>query len=129
VQWFCDRATCEPVEGKHLTAHWKIGKSEQKGRAVFKRVIPGSFLELMWIYNDSGGSEHGAGHTLSYEIRSKSDMIELVMIDMDDGATDEETGEILDRGWNSVLMELKDFCERKERLSKPRRTPQVSSRE
>jgi len=127
VQWFCDRASCEPVEGKDLIAHWKTGKSMQKGRAVFTRVVPGSLLELAWVYDGSGETEQAPRHTLSYEIRSKSGMTELIMIDRDENAPDEETGEILDRGWNSVLLELKDFCERKERLSKPKRASRAQA--
>jgi len=127
VQWFCDRASCEPVEGKDLVAQWKTGKSMQKGRAVFTRVFRGSSLELVWIDDGSGETEKPSRHTLSYEIRSKSDMTELIMIDNDADAPDEEIIEILDRGWNSVLLELKDFCERKERLSKPKRASRPRS--
>lgn len=121
VQWFCDRASCDPAEGKELVAFWKTGKSMQQGRAIFSRIVPGSSLELVWTDDGGGELEPRSGHTLSYEIRSKSGMTELIMIDKDDNAPDEETGEILDRGWNSVLLELKDFCERKERLAKPKR--------
>ncbi len=129
VQWFCDRASCDPVEEKELVAFWKAGKLLQKGRAVFTRVVPGSSLELVWIDDGGGDSEQRSGHTLSYEIRSKSGMTELIMTDRDADAPDEETCEILDRGWNSVLMELKDFCERKERLAKPKRPSRALAEE
>ena len=122
THWFCDRATCEPVEGQELVAHWKTGKSIQKGRAVFTRVVHGAALDLLWIDDGGGEQEKDSRHTLSYEIRSKSGMTELIMIDKDDAAPDEETGEFLDRGWNSVLLELKDYCERTERLAKPRQS-------
>ena len=122
VQWFCDRASCDADEGKELIAYWKAGKSTQKGRAIFSRVEPGTSLELVWIDDGEGERDRNSNHTLSYEIRSKSGMTELIMIDKDDSPPDEETSEILDQGWNSVLLELKDFCERKERSAKPRRT-------
>lgn len=120
TRWFCDRASCDAREGKELIASWKTGKSNQQGRAVFKRVVPGSSLELLWI--DDGGEERpeGSAHSLSYEIRIKSGMTELVMQDKDDSPADEETVQVLDQGWNSVLLELKDYCERKERNSKTR---------
>jgi hypothetical protein len=80
-------------------------------------------LELAWIDDGSGEQPQNSAHTLSYEIRSKSGMTELIMIDKDDASPDEDTGEILDKGWNSVLLELKDYCERKERLAKPKQSP------
>lgn len=127
-QWFCDRASCDPSEGKELVAYWKTGKSGQKGRALFTRVVPGCILELVWIDDGGGEQEQKPSHTLSYEIRSKSGMTELIMTDKDDSTPDEEAGEILDQGWNSVLLELKDHCERKERLAKPRQSPASHSR-
>jgi uncharacterized protein YndB with AHSA1/START domain len=124
AQWFCDRASCDVNEEKELIAHWKTGKIMQQGRAVFTRVVPQSALELLWVDDGNGEQENNSGHTLSYEIRSKSGMTELIMIDQDDAVPDEEAREVLDQGWNSVLMELKDFCERKERVAKPRQASQ-----
>ena len=120
VRWFCDRASCDPREGGELVAHWKTGKTSQKGRALFTRLAPGSALELLWIDDGSGVQAAGSTHTLSYEIRSKSGMTELVMVDRDDSTSDEETCAFLDQGWNSVLLELKDHCERRERSAKLR---------
>jgi uncharacterized protein YndB with AHSA1/START domain len=120
AHWFCDRASCDANEGKELVAHWKTGKSTQMGKAVFTRVVPDSALELIWVDDGNGEQENHSRHTLSYEIRSKSGMTELIMLDKDDAVPDEETAEILDQGWNSVLLELKDYCERNERLSNPR---------
>jgi uncharacterized protein YndB with AHSA1/START domain len=120
VRWFCDRASCDPREGKELVASWKTGKSIQQGRALFTRVVPGSSLELLWVDDGDGERAEGSEHSLSYEIRSKSGMSELVMLDKDDSQSDEETCQLLDRGWNSVLLELKDYCERKERSAKVR---------
>jgi uncharacterized protein YndB with AHSA1/START domain len=121
VRWFCDRASCDPREGGELLAYWKRGKSGQKGRALFTRLAPGSKLELLWIDDGSGDQLQNSRHTISYEIRSRAGMTELIMIDKDDSTIDEETCAFLDQGWNSVLLELKDYCERKERSAKLRR--------
>jgi len=120
VRWFCDRASCDPREGKELVACWRSGKSSQQGRALFTRIVPGSALELLWIDDGNGLRPEGSKHILSYEIRSKSGMTELVMLDQDDSPSDEETYQLLDQGWNSVLLELKDYCERKDRTAKVR---------
>jgi uncharacterized protein YndB with AHSA1/START domain len=120
VHWFCDRASCDAREGKEFVAVWKTGKSSQKGRALFTRVVPESILELVWIDDGNGEQSPDSKHTLSYEIKSKSGMTELIMIDKDDACPDDETFEFLDKGWNSVLLELKDYCERQERSVKPR---------
>jgi uncharacterized protein YndB with AHSA1/START domain len=120
VRWFCDRASCDLREGKELVACWKSGKSSQQGRALFTRIVPGSALELLWIDDGNGLRPEGSKHSLSYEIHSKSGMTELVMLDQDDSPSDEETCQLLDQGWNSVLMELKDYCERKDRTAKVR---------
>jgi uncharacterized protein YndB with AHSA1/START domain len=120
AHWFCDQASCDAREGGELTAYWKTGKSSQKGRAVFKRLVPGIALELLWIDDGQGVQEQNCGHTLSYEIRSKSGMTELVMIDNADSAADDEARAFFDQGWNSVLLELKDYCERRERSAKLR---------
>jgi uncharacterized protein YndB with AHSA1/START domain len=118
ASWFCDRASCDPREGGELVAFWKTGKSSQKGCALFTHLAPSTRLELLWIDDGNGPKEKDSSHTLSYEIRSKSGMTELVMTDKDDSVSDEETSSFLDRGWNSVLLELKDYCERKERTIK-----------
>ena len=120
ARWFCDRASCDPREGGELLAYWKTGKSSQKGRAVFTRLIPGKSLELLWVDDGSGPETKTSTHILSYEIRSKSGMTELEVIDTGDSPSDEETYAFLNQGWNSVLLELKDYCERKERSAKLR---------
>jgi uncharacterized protein YndB with AHSA1/START domain len=122
VHWFCDRASCDAREGKEFIASWKTGKSGQKGRALFTRVVPESILELVWVEDGNSAQASDSKHTLSYEIKSKSGMTELIMIDKDEAYPDDETIEFLDKGWNSVLLELKDYCERKERTAKPRST-------
>lgn len=119
ARWFCDRASGDPREGQQLVVSWKAGKSNQRGTAVFTRVEPSSAIELTWIDDGDGENREPPGHTLSYEIRAKAGMTEVVMQDKDDVLPDEEMAQILDQGWNSVLLELKDHCERKERAAKP----------
>jgi uncharacterized protein YndB with AHSA1/START domain len=113
--WFCDKASCDPREGGELAAHWYNGKSHQQGRARITKLIPGSLLELLWVDDGAPSQQTEPNHTLRYEIRSKSEMTELLVTDQDDSPSDEETNSFLDQGWNSVLMELKEFCENKER--------------
>jgi len=126
VHWFCDHAACDPQIGGDFLARWRTGKTTQKGRARFTHLIPGASLELLWIDDGHGNPETISNHTLSYEIRSKSDMTELIMLDKDDSESDEETHAFLDQGWNSVLMELKDHCERKERSAKLQSYPKAN---
>jgi uncharacterized protein YndB with AHSA1/START domain len=114
-RWFCDRAFSEPREGGELIAHWTAGKSSFKGRAVFTRIVKPSSLELLWIDDGRGEQSEASKHTLCYKIRSKSEMTEVLMIDQDENSSDEEAFNILDQGWNTVLLELKDFCERRQR--------------
>jgi uncharacterized protein YndB with AHSA1/START domain len=118
AHWFCDRASCDPCEGGELIACWKTGKSSRKGRAVFTRIVPGSLLELLWIDEGLESDNENARHTLSYKIQYKTGNTEVMMLDEDTSVYDEESFAILDRGWNSVLLELKDYCEHKERSVK-----------
>ena len=120
VRWFCDRASCDPREGGELVACWKTGKTVQKGRAIFTRIIPYSALELLWVDDGQGVNCESAGHTLCYIIQSRAGTTELIVHDSDDPLSDEETFTILDQGWNGVLLELKDYCERRERSLKLR---------
>ncbi len=120
TRWFCDRASCNPREGGEFVAQWKTGKTSRKGRAVFTRVEPNSLLEMVWTDDGRGDSSGEPTHTLRYRIRSKSAMTEVIMVDDDALVSDIETFDFLDQGWNSVLMELKDFCERRERSAKLR---------
>ena len=126
ARWFCDQASCDLREGGELAARWRTGKTSQKGRACFVRLVPNASVELLWIDDGRGAQEQNSSHTLSYEIRSKSDMTELAMIDKDDSMPDEETFAILDQGWNSVLMELKEYCERRERSAKLQGHPKAN---
>jgi len=119
-KWFCDHADCTPCKGGDLIAFWKSDNTSQRGRAVFTEVVPNNFLELLWMEDGGDLLPSPPKHTLRYTIKSKSGMTEVVMEDDDETTLDEETFSFMDRGWNSVLLELKDFCERKERLLKMR---------
>lgn len=118
VRWFCDRATSDPREGGELTAYWKTGKTGQKGRAVFKRIVPGTQLQLLWIDDGQGAVQEEAHHLLSYSIKVKRGTSEVTMQDEDSPPPDEDIYAFIDQGWNTVLLELKDYCERKERSTK-----------
>jgi len=119
-RWFCDRASCDPREGGELLACWKTEKSSREGRAVFTRFTPCQALDLHWIDDGDGPQAGRSEHKLSYEIRLKSGLTEVAMLDADESIPDEETFDLLNQGWNSVLMELKDYCERKVRSLKRR---------
>ena len=119
-QWFCDKASSNPHAEGELFAQWNDGKTRRKGRAIFTRFEPPGGLTLRWI-NDGRGDDAATAHTLSYDINPRSGMTELVMTDSDEMEMDEETLDFLAQGWNSVLLELKDYCEHKERAAKKKR--------
>jgi uncharacterized protein YndB with AHSA1/START domain len=123
ARWFCDRADCNPCRGGELIAYWKAGGLGQKGRAVFTGLVPNTSIELLWVEDGRDIPPGTPRHTLSYTIKSKSGMTEVVMVDHDEIHLDDETYEFLARGWNSVLLELKDYCERRERTAKQRPDP------
>jgi uncharacterized protein YndB with AHSA1/START domain len=118
-QWFCDKASSNPCAEGELFAQWNEGKTRRKGRAIFTRFEPPGGLTLRWV-DDGHGEDVAAAHTLSYEIHPRSGMTELVMADNDELETDEETLDFLAQGWNAVLLELKDYCEHRERAAKKR---------
>jgi uncharacterized protein YndB with AHSA1/START domain len=120
IRWFCDRASSDAREGGELNAYWKSGKSGIKGRARYVKIQPGEAVELLWIDDGKGLLTDPPTHSLSYLIRSKRGTCEVVLSDRDESPLDEETFALLDSGWNSVLLELKDYCERKARAGKPR---------
>jgi uncharacterized protein YndB with AHSA1/START domain len=128
ARWFCDRAASDPREGGELVAYWSTGKSGLKGRALFTRIVKPSALELLWIDEGKGEQPAAPRHILRYEIRNKSGMTEVFMLDEDENASDEEAFNILDEGWNTVLLELKDFCERRQRSIRlhPRGTQEIN---
>ena len=118
-KWFCDKASSDPRAEGELVAQWKDGKTRRKGRAIFVRFEPSSGLTLRWV-DDGGGEDAIAAHTSSYEIYPRSGMTELVLTDSGEIEMDDETLDFLAQGWNAVLLELKDYCEHKERAAKKR---------
>lgn len=118
ARWFCDRASSDPRVGGELVAYWKAGRASQKGRAVYTQLVPGELVELLWIDDGRGPDPENAHHILSYTVRLKRGHTEVVMRDADYPPPDDEVYSILDEGWNSVLLELKDYCESKERSGK-----------
>jgi uncharacterized protein YndB with AHSA1/START domain len=129
VQWFCDRATLDARKDGELIAYWKSGKTSHKGRAVITRLVPGSVLELLWVDEGDGPKENGGTHTCCYEIRAKSGMTELLLTDCDESGSDSEELTALDQGWNTLLMDLRDHCERNERSEKLRGQPGSKTRD
>ena len=129
ARWFCDRALSDPREGGELIAHWMSGKSSVKGRALFTHIIKPSAIELLWIDDGKGEQTGQSKHTLRYEIRTKSEMTEVFMRDQGDSSSDEDDFDTLDQGWNTVLLELKDFCERRQRSIRlrPHGTREITS--
>ena len=120
IRWFCDRATSEPRVGGELKAYWKTGGTAQKGRAVFTQIVPQTLVELLWVDDVQEANHDQARHVLTYQIQSKRSGSEVLVCDKDHPPPDDETFEILSEGWNGVLLELKDYCERKARSMKPK---------
>jgi uncharacterized protein YndB with AHSA1/START domain len=120
VRWFCDRASSEPRVGGELSAFWKAGKTGQRGRAVYTRIEPNVAVELLWVDDGRGPDPENAHHSITYAIRTtRQHDTEVIMRDEDNSPTaDAEVRAILEEGWNTVLLELKDFCERRERSGK-----------
>ncbi len=117
VRWFCDRAASDPCVGGELTAQWKSGKTSIRGRAVFTRLVPASLVELRWL-EEGNGPIADAQHVFRYTIKFRHGTSEVGMNDEDGPGLDEEAYETLSDGWNYVLQDLKDYCERKERSGK-----------
>ncbi len=126
VRWFCDRASSDPRVGGELSAYWRQGKTGQRGRAVYTRIEPNLAVELLWVDDGCGPDPDNAHHRITYAIRTTRQRdTEVIMRDEDRSATaDAEVRSILDEGWNTVLLELKDFCERRERAGKARKRPE-----
>ncbi len=119
TRWFCDRATSNPHEGGELTAFWKSGKSGIKGRARFTRLVPESCVELAWV-DEGGVPAENVHHAFRYSIQYKHGTSEVGLCDENGTVLDDESLKELSEGWNYVLQDLKDFCERRERAGKSR---------
>ena len=113
--WFCDKATSDPRVDGELTAHWRTGKAGMKGRAVYRQLIPDLLVELLWVDEGTGADPAAASHRLIYTINQRKNSCEVIVDDQDSNIPDDETYAILDKGWNAVLNELKDYCESAER--------------
>lgn len=118
-QWFCDKASSNPRAEGELIAQWNNEKNICKGRAVFTRFEPPGGLTLQWV-DDGRGEDAADAHQLSYEIYPRSGMTELVMTDSGETDMEDDALDFLAQGWNMTLLELKDYCEHKERAAKKR---------
>jgi uncharacterized protein YndB with AHSA1/START domain len=117
-QWFCDKATSDARVNGELTAYWRAGKTGMRGLAVYRQLIPDTLVDLLWVDDGSGANPAGATHCLVYTIARKKNACEVVVEDLDSAPSDDKTYAILDKGWNAVLNELKDYCESAERSLK-----------
>jgi uncharacterized protein YndB with AHSA1/START domain len=120
AQWFCDRATSDARIGGELKAFWRMGNHGQarRGCAVFISLMPDAKVELDWVDEGSGESAPSVRHTICYTIRLKRGTAEVTVRDAGPPFEDEETLEALSEGWISVLRDLKDHCEAKQRSSR-----------
>lgn len=120
AQWFCDRATSEPVVGGELKAFWRMGSGgqAQRGRALFTALTPDAKVELDWVDEGNGESAESARHIICYTIRLKRGTAEVTVRDEGPPFATEEAFEVLSEGWISVLRDLKDHCEAKQRSTR-----------
>jgi uncharacterized protein YndB with AHSA1/START domain len=122
AQWFCDRVTSDPRVGGELKAYWRVGLGgqAQRGRAIFTTLVPGAQVELQWI-DEGDGADNAAGrHTICYMIRIKRGTSEVTVRDEGPPFADEESCTVLGEGWISVLRDLREHCESKQRSSRRR---------
>jgi uncharacterized protein YndB with AHSA1/START domain len=119
VRWFCDRAASDVREGGEITAVWKSEKENTKGKGIFTRLLPGALVEITWS-DEGGGPVENARHVFRYTIQQKRGTTEVDLLDQEGPTMDEESFSVLNEGWNYVLQDLKDYCERRERAGKPR---------
>lgn len=116
--WFCDKATSDPRVDGELTAYWRAGKTGTRGLAVYRQLVPDALVDLLWVDDGRGADPARATHCLVYTIARKKNACEVVVEDQDSAPSDDETYALLDKGWNAVLNELKDYCESAERSLK-----------
>jgi uncharacterized protein YndB with AHSA1/START domain len=122
AQWFCDRVTSDPRIGGELKAYWRMGISgqAQRGRAVFTKLVPDAQVEMRWLDDGGGEAAQDTGHVLSYTIRLKRGTSEVQIRDQGPPFEDEESQQFLSQGWISVLRDLKEHCEAKQRSTRRR---------
>lgn len=122
AQWFCDRVTSDPRVGGEMKAYWRVGDGgeAQRGRAVFTGFTRDSMVELLWLDEGEGETRDAARHTICYTIRFRRGTSEVSMRDEGPPLADQEIFELLDQGWISVLRNLKEHCEAKQRSARRR---------
>lgn len=103
-----------------MTVCWKTRENSRKGRALITRFEKDALLEMLWLEEGDDRPGGNTRHILSYKITARKDSTEVLMIDEDDLPQNEEDIDVLNQGWNNVLMELKDYCERTERGARSR---------
>jgi uncharacterized protein YndB with AHSA1/START domain len=120
AQWFCDRAVSDPRVGGELKAYWRLGNGgqAQRGRAVFTALTPGSQVELHWVDEGDGEGAGSGRHTICYTIHLKRGTAEVSVRDEGPLFGDDESLEVLSQGWISVLRDLKEHCESKQRSTR-----------
>ena len=129
ADWFCDRAASDPRIGGELRAYWRMGSrgEAQRGRARFSRLIPDALVELHWVEDDSGKEPDGQPHTITYAIREKRGNSEVTMRDDGPAPADEGFLETLEQGWISILRDLKEHCETRQRSARRRAARESSA--
>lgn len=122
VQWFCDRATSDPRVGGEFRAYWRMGSGgqAQRGRALFTALVPDARVELDWVDEGDGETVKENRHTICYAIRLKRGTAEVTVRDDGPPFADEEIFQTLSEGWISVLRDLKEYCEARQRSSRRR---------
>ncbi len=120
VQWFCDRATSDPRVGGEFRAYWRMGNGgqAQRGRAVFTSLVPDAEVELDWVDEGDDKSAVASRHTICYTIRLRRGTAEVSVRDEGPPFVDQETLDLLSEGWISVLRDLKEHCESKQRSAR-----------
>ncbi len=118
VHWFCDRVTCDARLGGELTAVWRLGHGYKKGRGVFRKLVPDSMVEIEWKDVGDPDRPESARRVFVYSITAGKGSSQVTLLDEDYPLRDDETFADLDEGWNYVLQDFKDLCERKERASR-----------
>lgn len=127
VRWFCDRADSDPRPGGEFRAQWHTGGVGRYGLALFREVVPFSYVALDWV-DEGDDQKDGVRHQLTYNIRSGRYGCEVVIRDEGRPLPDQEALSILEDGWITVLRDLKDHCEAKERSLRRIRIKEASSK-
>jgi len=117
AHWFCDRAASDPKVGGEVRASWSVGKEgrSQRGRAMFTILEPDSRVEFCWVEEGGRKISEAERHSTSFAIRLKRGTSEVTVCDQGPPLEDEEAFDLLDRGWITVLRDLKEHCEARQR--------------